>query len=144
MWTPRFHLCHQPMIPGPRPSSPSPTHGNQGNTLKVNKVHVAVFNQSSMDTCQYCGVKSRAKKPRSAINRHIKRMSAKPTAKARRKHPKMGSTEYQITHKVRKMYSQAQNEEERFTRKSNSDAKYREKRKESDRRKVMTAMSQMR
>jgi hypothetical protein len=71
-------------------------------------------------------------------------MSGKPTAEKRGNHPKKDSMDYRITQGVRGMYSQAQNEEERFIRKSKSGAKYREGRKESDRRKVMTAMSLMR
>jgi hypothetical protein len=104
------------------------------------------FNQfmTPRDTCEYCGFKSKAKKATSAINRHIRRMSGKPTAEERGNHPKKDSMDYRITHNVRGMYSQAQNEEERFSRKSKSDSKYRERRKESDRRKVMTAMSRMR
>jgi hypothetical protein len=104
------------------------------------------FNQflTPRDTCEYCGFKSKAKKATSAINRHIRRMSGKPTAEERGNHPKKDSMDYRITHGVRGMYSLAQNEEERFIRKSKSDAKYREGRKELDRRKVMTAMSLMR
>jgi hypothetical protein len=95
------------------------------------------------DQSEFCGVQSRGKSARSVINRHIKQMAAKTTAEERGKHPAFGSKDYQRVKEYRKFVPPAKDEEERHTRRLDSDVRYREDRRVLDMKKVKAAYNKL-
>jgi hypothetical protein len=95
------------------------------------------------DVCPFCEYESKALKARSVVNRHIKE-TAKKSKKERGDHPGVNDDAFIQISKQRKFHSIAKSEEERRTNNANRNAKYRNKRRLRDEKKVEAAFRQLR
>jgi hypothetical protein len=95
------------------------------------------------DVCPFCEYESTAVKARSAVNRHIKE-TAKKSKKERGDHPGVNDVAFIQISKQRKFRSKAKSHEERTMNNAIRNAKYRNKRRLRDEKKVEAAFRQLR
>ena len=94
------------------------------------------------DICEYCDLESKTKSARSSINRHIKNEALKPKEQ-RGPHPGVDDESYIRTAERRRFHSDAGSMPERMKNNSIRNAKYRDKRKLQDDKKVEAAFKKL-